>query len=144
MKREEEQIHRAVISHLNARSMPGVYAYSKGNRWLNETIAQRFDRFTIPEPNSGCLLWLGSVDHNGYGQLRVEGRSKFASHIALELDGRPVPKGRCALHKCDNPSCVEAAHLFVGTQLLNMMDMNRKGRGNQSGLARGWGWNAKN
>lgn len=117
--------------------------YPKGNRKFCETVEQRFDRYTIPEPNSGCLLWVGTIDSHGYGQLRVNKKTRFASHIALELAGRPVPKGKCALHHCDNPGCVNESHLFVGTQIANINDMNRKGRGNRAGLTLGWGWNAK-
>jgi Putative ATPase subunit of terminase (gpP-like) len=109
----------------------------KGNRWLNETLEQRFERYTIPEPNSGCLLWFGSTDKKGYGQLRLTTGLKFASHIALELVGRPVPRGKCALHSCDNPGCVNADHLFVDTQIANIQDMHKKGRANLCGLSFG-------
>jgi len=141
MKRPEEQIQRAVVSHLKARSMPGIVKYGKGNRWLKETVTERFDRFTIPDPNSGCLLWLGSNDRNGYGQMRVEGKLRFASHISLEIAGNPVPVGMNALHRCDNPACVNSEHLFIGTQRDNVDDMHKKERGNLSGLAIGRGHN---
>jgi HNH endonuclease len=103
------------------------------------TIAERFDRFTIPEPNSGCLLWLGAVDQHGYGQLRIDGRARPATHIALELAGRPVPAGLRACHHCDNPLCANAQHLFVGSQRDNVADMVSKARADFSGLQLGWG-----
>jgi hypothetical protein len=99
------------------------------------SIEERFQKHTIPEPNSGCLLWTGSCDQKGYAQLRIsEKQLKYASHVALELAGRPLPKGLLALHHCDNPYCVNADHLFAGTQKDNIADMMSKGRQDHSGL----------
>lgn len=107
-------------------------------RYTKRSIADRFARYTIPEPNSGCLLWLGAHDSKNYGQLRISKTSlKRASHIALALAGRPVPDGMIACHRCDNPFCVEETHLFHGTQLDNVSDMMRKRRHDHSGLSLG-------
>jgi hypothetical protein len=54
--------------------------------------------------------------------------------MAWELANGPIPKGMDVLHKCDNRICVR--HLFLGTQLDNMQDRDRKGRqasGDRSG-----------
>lgn len=107
---------------------------------MRGSIAERFERSTIPEPNSGCLLWLGSHDHHGYGQMRNGQTLFYVSHIALQLAGRPIPKGMWALHRCDNPYCVNADHLFIGTQKDNMADAINKGRFNMTGLELGRGW----
>jgi hypothetical protein len=105
-----------------------IYEYGKGNRWLGETVQQRFDRFTIPEPNSGCFLWLGAVKSGGYGQININGRIELATHVALELAGRPLPNGQDACHHCDNPYCVNVDHLFPGTAKQNADDSTNKGR----------------
>lgn len=100
----------------------------------NGTLAERFERKTIPEPNSGCLIWLGAVrPPAGYGVMRYRLRLVPATHVALQLDGRAVPVGMQALHSCDNPYCVNAGHLFIGDQQGNVDDMRRKGRQNYSG-----------
>jgi hypothetical protein len=52
----------------------------------------------------------------------------LATHAVLELVGRPVPPGMCALHACDNPPCVNPAHLWIGTRAQNAADMKAKGR----------------
>lgn len=96
---------------------------------MAKTLAERFEEKTIPEPNSGCVLWLGAYrPPEGYGVIRVDRRLVQATHIALLLDNRPVPDRMQALHTCDNPFCVNAQHLFIGDQQANMDDMWRKGR----------------
>lgn len=93
------------------------------------TLNQRFDRFVSPEPNSGCWLWLGTVTNGGYGIMRINGATRPATHISLQLNGTPRPHSEAfACHKCDNPSCVNPKHLFWGTQNDNMADQRGKGR----------------
>lgn len=86
---------------------------------------------------SGCWEWRGACDTKGYGQIRVDHKARLATHIALELDGRPRPGRLTACHTCDNPPCVNPAHLWWGTQRENCHDSIAKGRANQSGLAIG-------
>lgn len=97
------------------------------------SLAERFEKKYIPEPNSGCWLWTGSIDPKGYGQIRMpgphkRGRLRIASHVSLELVGREVPAGMEACHSCDNPGCVNPDHIFIGTHRENMHDSLRKGR----------------
>ncbi len=93
------------------------------------SLHERFWRFVVPEPNSGCWLWDGSIDTKGYGQMRDEKRRiRIATHVSLEIDGRPLPAGMCACHHCDNPGCVNPGHLFIATRKGNTQDMIAKGR----------------
>lgn len=97
----------------------------------------RFERRTIPEPMSGCLLWTGEVNDKGYGRFLIGGKRIPSTHVALALAGRPVPNGMLACHHCDNPGCVNEAHLFVGTHTDNKRDMMGKNRHDHSGLLTG-------
>ncbi len=93
----------------------------------NLPISERIQMYTIPEPNSGCLLWIGALCH-GYGELRVAGRPRLVHRLVWELKYSGIPKGMSVLHKCDNPPCVNVEHLFLGTQRDNCTDMTNKGR----------------
>jgi hypothetical protein len=92
-------------------------------------IAQRLERNSMPEPNSGCLLWLGAIDGEGYGHTKVEGRRRGVHRIALERKlGRPLRPGELSCHKCDVRICINEDHLFPGSNDDNMADMAAKGR----------------
>ena len=81
---------------------------------------------------SGCWVWQGSAGKDGYGRMvyRLDGQRviRGAHRVSWEVANGPIPEGMHVLHRCDNPPCVNPAHLFLGTQADNMRDMTRKGR----------------
>jgi HNH endonuclease len=83
---------------------------------------------SIPEPNSGCWLWLGSTGHSGYGRIGLAGGNHNAHRISYFcfVDD---PGELYVLHKCDNRLCVNPQHLFKGSASENTRDMYSKGRG---------------
>lgn len=91
-------------------------------------LSARIEALSIPEPNSGCWLWLAQLNHLGYGKIMVSPR-KMSAHRASWMAFRgSIPEGAMVLHTCDNRSCVNPDHLFLGDQSANMIDMWRKKR----------------
>jgi hypothetical protein len=75
-----------------------------------------------------CWAWMGKKNQKGRGQLLYQGTIYSAPAVSYRLSIGPVPPGLSVLHQCDNPNCVNPAHLFLGDQFDNMRDMSAKGR----------------
>lgn len=96
-----------------------------------KTLAQRFwPKVDVRGPLE-CWPWIAAKDHHGYGRVHFGRRNQYIkAHRAswLIANGALPPKGFGVLHRCDNPGCVNPAHLFLGTHADNMHDMFAKGR----------------
>lgn len=81
-----------------------------------------------------CIEWTGSKTIKGYGQFRIFNKLIEAHRISYELFVGNAPEYTDVCHKCDNPSCVNPDHLFLGSRSKNMIDMMKKGRGSTNKL----------
>jgi HNH endonuclease len=99
------------------------------------------ERFAVKVDKSGgvdaCWSWTGSLATNGYGKVRPGGSDAqvYAHRVAWELVNGPLPEGGHVLHRCDNPPCVNPAHLVLGNQRANNDDRIVKGRTARGGAS---------
>lgn len=88
---------------------------------------ERFGSYYSVAEN-GCWIWQKFKDKDGYGFIRVNGVRQRAHRYSYLIFVGDIPDGMVVCHKCDNPSCVNPNHLFVGTKKDNTQDMFAKGR----------------
>lgn len=83
--------------------------------------------------DDACWLFTGSRSSFGYGHILDEDGKLIAAHrAAWKLANGPIPPDAVVRHRCDNPPCVNPAHLEVGTQGDNVDDMMTRGRGRKA------------
>lgn len=78
-----------------------------------------------------CWPWQGQT-RGGYGRVWKDGEWRWAHRVAYYATHGPIPAGAVILHSCDNPLCVNPAHLSVGSHAENAADRETKGRGNHA------------
>lgn len=85
-------------------------------------------RYSMIPGGSGCWEWNGPYDKDGYGVIKRLGKTYRAHRVSFDIHKGKIPVGLMILHSCDNPKCVNPAHLSPGTAKDNSDDMIRKGR----------------
>ena len=93
-----------------------------------KTLKERFDEKWIEDKETGCWEWQAAKNPKGYGQFGKDGSVKQAHRASWEFENGSIPHDMWVLHRCDNPSCVNPAHLFLGTNQDNVDDRVGKGR----------------
>ena len=89
---------------------------------------KRFKNKIKVSDDNDCWIWLGAKSKKGYGRFKINGKLYSPHRIILELEGIKIPNNLFVCHKCDNPSCVNSKHLFIGSRSDNMKDCFKKGR----------------
>ena len=75
-----------------------------------------------------CWIWKGPLNSKGYGSLSVNGKVVGSHRFSWELHNGKIIERMVVCHHCDNPSCVNPDHLFIGSQSVNLRDSAEKGR----------------
>lgn len=76
-----------------------------------------------------CLEWTGCMgSHGRYGSVGFRGKTWLAHRLAYTVFCADIPDGLNVCHRCDNGRCINPAHLFLGTQEDNVLDMEHKRR----------------
>lgn len=104
------------MEHLNAFTL---------NFWANVITGNTED---------DCWGWKGAKDNDGYSKLSIwinsKGICRGAHRVSYALHFGSFNENLFVLHKCDNPTCTNPKHLFLGTHQDNMNDRTSKGRSN--------------
>jgi len=91
-------------------------------------LEKRFWKFV--DKNSSCWNWKGAKDYDGYGFIKHKDGTQLRAHrVSYEIHFGTFNKNLFVCHHCDNPSCVNPEHLFLGTNSDNQLDMYKKGLG---------------
>jgi len=88
----------------------------------------RFESKYVKDEKTECWEWIAGKFDSGYGAFQDEGKLVGAHRASYALYTTHIPEDLCVLHRCDNRSCVNPSHLFLGTRKDNHDDMVSKGR----------------
>lgn len=86
-----------------------------------------------------CWIWTAKILPNGYGVFNVKGKQVYVHRFSYQLYNGTIPYGLLVCHTCDNRSCVNPAHLWLGTHKDNTQDMISKNRRFPANKCRGDG-----
>lgn len=119
------------IRRLPDAAMQKLYVQIRNLGAGASSIEDRFLSYVMPEPNSGCWLWVGRVRPDGYGQFYINSGDpcSLAHRAAWKIFRGEIAEAAFVCHRCDVTICVNPNHLFTGTQSDNIRDMLNKGRG---------------
>lgn len=106
----------------NMRAKNSHYRSDRGV--LKFSDRELIGRHSMPEPMSGCWLWLGSVDRRwGYGRIGTNRAERQAHRLSYLTFKGAIPPDLIVLHSCDMPCCVNPDHLrLLGTHADNNQD----------------------
>lgn len=102
--------------------------WTPGENPNGKDVARFWSNVRVTADATECWLWLGRTGRGGYGIISWKGRNQRASRLSFELSNGPIPAGALVCHACDNPACVNPAHLHLGTSQSNILEKYGRGR----------------
>lgn len=97
------------------------------NNYIDKKLIEKF--WSKVHKTKYCWIWTGGKDKQQYGLTYRKNKTIKAHRLSFEIHNNYIDKDLCVCHHCDNPSCVNPSHLFLGTKKDNTQDMMKKGRG---------------
>lgn len=91
-------------------------------------VLELIEENTSVVESTGCLEWTGTRNNGGYGFKEIFGHGWLMHRAHWTAVKGDIPAGKLCLHHCDNPSCVNPAHLYIGTHADNTRDAILRGR----------------
>lgn len=121
-----------------ANTVSLVYGHTRSCGCISSVTRRDYDQFSLEKLkksinilSSGCWEWEKSKHRQGYGHFPYKGKIELAHRISWILHNGKIPEHVCVCHRCDNPSCCNPDHLFLGNTQDNCLDKEAKNRGNQ-------------
>ena len=93
-----------------------------------DSIKSRLLSKTIIDPITGCWNWMGGIRSCGYGGIKIANKTYLTHRISYQVHIGDIADGMFVCHKCDNPSCINPEHLFLGDNYINILDASIKNR----------------
>lgn len=137
IKGKTASVKKILYTDFNRISMYSGYLHSSchNKKCVNPQHLLSRDQYfmTFFEINavSGCWEWLGKK-RGGYGMFSADHKNHLAHRLMYVKYNGNIPENKNVCHKCDNPSCVNPQHLWLGTHQENMTDMITKKRDKKS------------
>jgi hypothetical protein len=124
--------HKKGRAKLDEAERQRAFLLWKAHQELRDEKEELISRFWLKvdkEHESGCWIWRGNLNKQGYGRFGVNRKIILAHRYSWEITNGEIPDGMYVCHICDVPACVNPSHMFLGTLADNNEDMRRKGRG---------------